>query len=627
MKRAVFFLNAALFIFLPELHAISPQQELRRLELIDEAKKTNLHENSYFLKLLYYEKGLFGRLKSRNNNQDFFLSKWGRINPVSELNALINGLFYEGAAEKDPRCLFPMRYTWLKKELGLKENEFPAPQCPDYEEWASQIRPENVYLVFAAGYLNNPSTLYGHTFLLLKKENSADAKLLDYTVNYAASTGDEKGLFFAIKGLSGLYSGNFTTMPYYLKIQEYINMENRDLWEYPLIFSSEEKENLVRHLWELGKASFPYYFFNKNCSWQLIPLIEISKPGLKLKSGSGLWVIPSDTAKLIVNKSGNGSFERRPSLTNKLRHEYSLLNSEEKKAFSFIKKGVFPQNLTAVSKARVYETYSDFLELKFQRGKLNKNKFDSQIDPVLSARAELGILETFPTEEKPSASPVDGHESFKIYAGKIFVKKRDYYELGLRPAFCDLLDDDLGYIKNSQLKMGDLKLRYDSKNSKLFVKEFALTQITSLNPLSEISSGLSWEVFLGWRELERNRAIENDGVFSLSGGPGLSIEKDNLNSVFFAMADADLRTGPALKKGWALGAGPKAGIKTGRGKTRFLLTSGFLSFISGREKPVLETRAEGAFLLNRNLALRLTAVFSAGREESGIYIHKFFSPL
>ncbi len=626
MKRAVFFLNAALFFLFSPLKAISPQQELRRLALINEAEKRLIYQDTYFLKLLYYEKNLFGHIKSRNNNPDFFLSKWGRINPNLEIKSLINGLFYEGG-ENNPQCAFPLRYVWFRKKLNIDEKEFPRPYCSDYEDWARQINPASINLVFAAGYLNNPSTLYGHTFLLLKKEKDTNASLLDYTVNYAAATGEEKGLFFALKGLFGLYNGNFTTMPYYLKIQEYVNMENRDLWEYPLSFSKEEKENLLMHLWELGKSSFPYYFFNKNCSWQLIPLIEIAKPDLKLKEKSGLWVIPSDTAKLIVSKAGTGDFEWRPSLVNKLKRKFSLLDEEEKKAFNELKKGKLNIILENKSMARIYEVYSDFLELEFQRGKIKKNEFDLKIDPILSHRASLGPQNTFENEQKPSISPIDGHESFKIYSGKIFSKKRDYYELGIRPAFCDLLDDNAGYIKNSQLKMGDLKLRYDAKNNKLFIKELALTEINSINPISPVDESLSWEVFLGWREFERNRYPENQGIFSLKGGPGLAMERAKLSSVFFAISDMEIRVGNPLKKGWAIGAGPKAGYKFSQKKFEMLFSSGFMSFISGKEKPVLESKLEMAYNINKNLAIRVTGSISAGEEESGIYIHKFFSPL
>jgi hypothetical protein len=303
-----------------------------------------------------------------------------------------------------------------------------------------------------------------------------------------------------------------------------------------------------------------------------------------------------------------------------------LLSSKEKEAFSFLKKGVFPENLADSSKAKIYEAYGDFLELKFQRGKIKKEAFDSLIDPILSARAKLGPIETFPKPPQPKYSPVDGHESFKFFIGKTFSQKRDYYDLGLRTAFCDLLDDDLGYIKNSQLKMSQISLRYDSENNKLFVKEFALTEIVSLNPLNDLNKDLSWSVFLGWKEYERNIKDQNKAVFSLNGGPGLSLARRE-KILFFALANAEFQAGSALKRGFDFGLGPKVGLKLDGEKLKFLLTSGFNSFLTGQQKPILKSEAETAYLLNKNLSIRLLLRKTPASKEAGIYLHKFFSPL
>ena len=85
--------------------------------------------------------------------------------------------------------------------------------------------------------------------------------LLDYTVNYEAITESKNGLAFAVKGLGGGYKGRFSTLPYYIKIQVYNNMESRDLWEYELSLNQNEVDQLVRHLWELGPIGITYFFF------------------------------------------------------------------------------------------------------------------------------------------------------------------------------------------------------------------------------------------------------------------------------------------------------------------------------------------------------------------------------
>ena len=88
---------------------------------------------------------------------------------------------------------------------------------------------------------------------------------------------DEKnGLTFAIQGLIGGYPGTFSVLPYYIKVREYSNLENRDLWEYELNLSPEEIEIFVDHLWELGSTYFAYYYLSENCSYHVLGLLEAS---------------------------------------------------------------------------------------------------------------------------------------------------------------------------------------------------------------------------------------------------------------------------------------------------------------------------------------------------------------
>jgi hypothetical protein len=88
--------------------------------------------------------------------------------------------------------------------------------------------------------------------------------LLDYTVNYAASTQQERGLSFAFKGLFGGYQGSFSVEPYYAQVKRYGDLENRDIWEYRLALSYEEVIRMMMHAWELKSAKLDYYFIDEN---------------------------------------------------------------------------------------------------------------------------------------------------------------------------------------------------------------------------------------------------------------------------------------------------------------------------------------------------------------------------
>ena len=176
----------ACFLFLllllaPSVRALTPEKELQRLAFRQSALKAAAWTDPYWLRLLYYEKNLLGGYRSRSVNANFFLSKWGNISPKLELEAAVDGLFFEGPDDDSPECRFPERYRWLRGKLAVKESDPPLKVCSSFEDWKAGLDTESVSLLFAAGYLNNPSTLYGHTFLRLHKRGSAGADLLDYT--------------------------------------------------------------------------------------------------------------------------------------------------------------------------------------------------------------------------------------------------------------------------------------------------------------------------------------------------------------------------------------------------------------------------------------------------------------
>ena len=50
----------------------------------------------------------------------------------------------------------------------------------------------------------------------------------------------------------------------------------RDAWQV------EETARMVEHVWELRQVRFDYYFFDENCSFRLLELLEVARPSLRL---------------------------------------------------------------------------------------------------------------------------------------------------------------------------------------------------------------------------------------------------------------------------------------------------------------------------------------------------------
>src|SRR6185437_13142011 len=165
--------------------------------------------------------------------------------------------------------------------------------------------PVGATLVFASYFLNNPASMFGHTLMRIDSRRTGSGNnLMNYGVNYAAATDTENSFLYALKGLTGAFQGRFAIFPYYTKVQEYNNWESRDLWEYELKFTPDQLNMMLLHLWELGGTYFDYYYFQENCSYHVLALLEIANPDLRLKDSFFFSVIPTDTVKLVMAQEG-----------------------------------------------------------------------------------------------------------------------------------------------------------------------------------------------------------------------------------------------------------------------------------------------------------------------------------
>ena len=612
--------------------ALSPEKDLQRLAMREAAARSKAWESPYWLKLLYYEKTLFGHYKSPSASPAFFLSRWGAVNPRLELEAALDGFFYEGKPDDSPECRFPERYRWLRGKFAVPAAVFPPPVCAEFEDWKASLDAGSAGLVFAAGYLNNPSTLYGHTFLRLHKRGAGGADLLDYTINYAADAGEDKGFLFALKGLVGAYPGRYSTLPYYLKIQTYHNLENRDLWEFPLGLDQEEMDRLQRHAWELGKASFPYLFFSRNCSWQLLPFLEIVKPEMEMSKRFHFWVIPSDTVKAVAAASPAAAPLWRPSLWNTIMWKRAQLSAGEKAAVLELARGDEAAALKSLEtapaprKAAVLEAAADYIGWRFYARKTGQGEMDRRTDPVLAARAPLGAQATFTGAPARPGTVMEGHESFRFGAGLVALKNGPAYELQGRFAMQDLLDCPKGYLPDAALEMGNVRLRYEPLYNRLYFKEGLLVHVVSLNPWDDWVRKQSWEVSAGMEQApETGRQSGRAAVWAMSTGAGAAVETHyGLRQLWYAMLVADSAFGPALNADWRAGAGVKAGLLAETGPLRLTADARYISYPVGDGRPLWAGAAGASVKLARDTSVRAQYAWRGEVKETGLYLHQFF---
>ncbi|HSC82595.1 MAG TPA: DUF4105 domain-containing protein, partial [Pseudomonas sp.] len=456
-----------------------------------------LANEPYWLALGHYERGKLGGWRSYVDDPKFFLSAQGDSDPAAELGATVQALYQPASlGDRHPQCVYPARTRWLREQLQL--NDLPQPACSEFNSWFSDIRPHSTVLVFPAAYLNSPSSMFGHTLLRIDQADieQNNTALLSYALNFGAFIeGMDNSILYAWKGLMGGYPGLFALVPYREKLAEYRSLENRDLWEYRLNLSEAETARMVEHVWELKQIRFDYYFFDENCSYRLLELLEIARPGIELTEQFPITAIPTDTVRAIENAGLVASVDFRPSRERELLASAKPLDSAEQDwalrladdPASALKEPQF-QALPDTRQALIQDT-------AFRLGRYRSA--GAARDPQAAARS-YSLLQAINRNPPPALElprpdqPEDGHESRTWQLGAGSRDDRAFAEYGLRMAYHDLNDNAYGFPLGAQIEILQLKLR-QYENNHWQVQQLDLANIRSLTPRGQLLKPWSWQ--------------------------------------------------------------------------------------------------------------------------------------
>lgn len=539
-------------------------------DVLQQAARQHLAEDPYWLRLLHMRKGIWNSWKSDIDGPDFFLSKNGRRDPQAELEATLTAAFDSSAASEDDNrieCRYPARFVWLDEKLALR-NFLPPVTCGRLEAWKEKLAPESASLVFASYYMNNPASMYGHTFLRLGRKTRKEAgPLLDYTVNYSAQTTTNNGFLFALFGLTGGFRGLFSTEPYYMKVQKYNNLESRDLWEYALAIDAQGLERLVNHLWEMGHTSISYYFLNKNCSYQLLPMLEVARPDLDLSSHFTVRAVPLDTLRSILAAPGFVTdVHFRPSHLRRMRAGRSALGPEERSLALALSKhpdDETSRRLNLISpdrRAFILETAYDALRYRSGFYREQPESVRNIEHRILTMRSEQPAV--VKSEISPPFPPESAHGTGRISAGFGATRDSSFEEISYRGALHDAEADQTGYTEASQLEMVHLRFRYDNRSGKARMEEGTFVNVRSLTPWEPWVHVPSWGVKIGFGSAhDLNRDAEENLFFGARGGTGVTLPLRAMpKGLWYAMVEGDASLGGIFEDRYRLGAGFSSGV-------------------------------------------------------------------
>ena len=545
-----------------------------------QARSRGLAQSPTWRALLHYRSDrIGGGSTSLADQPDFFLAPGGKTDPDAELDATLAAFFAPADAiarvGQHPQCSFAARFAWLASELDFDAAQLTRQPCRELATWRATIgRTEGVSLIFPEAYMNSPASMFGHTLLRIDAAKPTDAEerrdLLAWAVNFAADTGSDPGPVFAARGITGSYGGFFSFWPYSQKVKEYGDWESRDIWEYRLGLQPDEVERLLLHVWELRDVRFDYYFFDENCSWALLGLLQAARPSLDLQERFAVWAIPADTVRATLDEAGLAAEPTwRASAATSIAHAARTLSGAELDLVRALANGAMAPDDARVA-ALADERRAAVLALAYDllRHRATPERVDAERPrsrALLLARSAVPVQgESSPAPPAPQQRPDRGHETARLRLGSGVRDGEAFLEARARPAFHDVLDPQGGFTRGAQIDFFDLALRWYPERQQLRIHEFKLLDIISLTPRDALFRPISWRfgTALESELVPRDGDLREAYFWRTGGGAGLATALGE-RGIAYGLVELRTEVSSHLQPAWAIGAGGSAGVLFG----------------------------------------------------------------
>jgi hypothetical protein len=361
---------------------------------------------------------------------------------------------------------------------------------------------------------------------------------------------------------------------------------------------------MVEHVWELKQIQFDYFFFDENCSYRLLELLQVARPSLHLTEQFPLTAIPTDTVKAVKDAGLVERIDYRPSRERELLERAKPLDPEEQQWV--LKVSADAQQLQSAGfKQLAKARQALIIDAAYRLERYRAN--GQERDPVQAQRSfELlrAINQNPPPDlqiERPGL-PENGHESRTWQAGVGTRGSRTFGEYGLRMAYHDLNDNAESFPLGAQIEILQMKLRqYEGNHWQL--QQLDLATIRSLTPRNALLQPWSWQV-TGGLERVPGRHDDQTLVSHVNGGAGGTWQLGD-DVLGFALGTVRVEH----NADFAAVVSPAAGFDTG---LLWKNPLGNLSleakgdyFINGEVRRSLSLNQQ--WELSRNLGLRLSA--------------------
>jgi hypothetical protein len=350
----------------------------------------------------------------------------------------------------------------------------------------------------------------------------------------------------------------------------------------------------------------------------------VANPDLHLTDQFTFHVIPGDTIKALTRyPSLIARRVYRPSLLSQMNQKRRQMTARQKEILyrlandpSVIERDEY-QALGASEKALLLDVYLDFAQYETMKKEKTAAVLDKATRPLLLERSKLDVRSDRPEKIAPLSTPPElGHGSAQIRFGVGGNEETLFEEISLRPAYHDLLANDVGYGKYSQILFLETTVRYYNKTKDTKLDTFKLIDIISLTPYDPLFKKKSWQLSIGidtLKELDCGYCNAFRGDY----GVGLSyLQPEGAPLLLYALLQFELDVSRRLEHHYRLGGGAMLGAIVDAGDHwRMRLAASYLNFPLGHDSDYYKVTVDQRYAIVRDLDLRLElSALSSSRE-------------
>lgn len=455
---------------------------------IDKANNITLYNNARW-------RNLFHNKNIKDNN--FWLSSNNDLK--EELKYSIIAMFNKNNLNDTHfLCKFPARTKFIMDMLNISDKELPKPYCKDFQNYIDNVIYDNIYISYASENIISPMSMMGHIFIKIDGYNKQKDINVNNAVSYYANYNkDTEWIWsFYYKSLFYYSNGIYNILPYRQKLIEYNDLGKRNIQDYKLNLTQEEKEYIILHIWELKDINAPYNFIIHNCGVATIRILAVANDNFNYAIIKP-WATPLDVLKRIYAKNLINGIDIFPSEQYKIQmFKNNFSYAENKIIDNFIKNEDVSELLKNDRKNDLLfmtdivsghlVINQDITEEKYKNiQKIIADNFDGMESVMLKNITKIQL-------NSPFSSAIQlNYEKYK---------SNDGMSINLYPVYRTLNDNNNEYFNEFALNLLNIDLFVDFDNSETILKSLDLINVKSILPVSYFINSLSFNINLGYKD-------------------------------------------------------------------------------------------------------------------------------